>query len=367
MPLSMPHMRCMAPARRLLIWRHLSRGARFLFPQRSIPQRKTQQPSRTCRSNHCWCPPPTRRRPAFQHPQMRGLILPLSIMGTSPIPTTLTRTSYGTRAEAWAYSTYTSPSGYQPENAFMTSHPGSSCDPLSPASADADYASLRGLSLREEHPDTASHSSAPLPGCKPRGRRGRRRAADQSMRPAYRQHMLPSEDNKRFPCTLGCNSCFRTKADWKRHEATHVPAAWICMPEGKESAIRAGRCIFCGERNPTTAHFKAHNLKACLMRPVQDRGFARKDNLKQHIQQVHLKGSGEGFALGDFASEQSGLLDEWNREPDASTVDQAAMWCGFCNHSDFASWRERMDHVGLHFVQPYDVRDWEMASDSERM
>lgn len=157
------------------------------------------------------------------------------------------------------------------------------------------------------------------------------------------------EDDWSFQCTFCLKRC-KNSYEWKRHEGTHVVArTWTCMPE--HVATKDNRCAFCDLEFPSVTHLEEHNIHMCLKKALPARTFARKDHLKQHIEQAHLPGQDNGFSnLGE-------ILDCWSRDADESEFASGILWCGFCSTS-FRSWKERVKHVSSHFKAGAKMVDW---------
>ncbi|OCL04157.1 hypothetical protein AOQ84DRAFT_391737 [Glonium stellatum] len=152
-----------------------------------------------------------------------------------------------------------------------------------------------------------------------------------------------------FHCTF-CLKTWKSHYEWRRHEATHVVAKkWTCMPE--DVAINDNRCAFCDLEFPPLAHLGEHNVRICLEKAIPARAFARKDHLKQHIEQVHLLGQDHGF------TDPGKILDCWSRDANECELVPGALWCGFCGTS-FESWKERVKHVSSHFQKGAKIADW---------
>lgn len=193
------------------------------------------------------------------------------------------------------------------------------------------------------------------------GRKGKRRISITSFASIQAPSQSPSP-SKPFPCTfpLLCGKSFKDSHDWKRHEATHLPEMWICMPDGNPP-VAYDRCAFCGLYDPRMSHFKTHyNIKDCLNNSLTARSFARKDQLRNHINRIHLKrkdDSGNGSPRFKIPSGPD-LLEGWYREPtDLAVQYPAALWCGFCQ-TKFPTWVERVDHVGAHFQRGENLSTW---------
>ena len=157
------------------------------------------------------------------------------------------------------------------------------------------------------------------------------------------------KDKKTFRCIF-CRKPLKDRYEWKRHEATHVVATkWTCMPES--SALWQDSCAFCHLDSPSTAHLAKHNVEACLEKPIDARTFSRKDHLKQHVEQVHLR-------KGKFSTGQaSKVLKSWGKDVDQSEFRAGILWCGFCR-SDLGSWAERVEHIAAHFQNGVTMQDW---------
>jgi len=157
------------------------------------------------------------------------------------------------------------------------------------------------------------------------------------------------KDKKTF-CCIFCRKPLKDRYEWKRHEATHVAATkWTCMPEN--SALWQDSCAFCHLDSPSAAHLAKHNVEACLEKSVDARTFSRKDHLKQHVEQVHLR-------KGKFSTGQaSKVLKSWGKDADQSEFCAGILWCGFCK-SDLGSWAERVEHIAAHFQSGVTMQDW---------
>lgn len=113
----------------------------------------------------------------------------------------------------------------------------------------------------------------------------------------------------------------------------------------------AMKCIFCAEEVRDRDHFEQHNNLACASKDALDRAFARKDLLKQHVQQVHLCTSNEYMKRGFRVPEL------WVRDVDSLTIKPDAVWCGFCQ-CRLVSTKVRMEHVAQHFRDGVDLTTW---------
>ncbi|KAI5919386.1 hypothetical protein F4810DRAFT_703646 [Camillea tinctor] len=113
-----------------------------------------------------------------------------------------------------------------------------------------------------------------------------------------------------FACA-DCARAFKKRSDLRRHRASVHRAGdgtgWTCavpLPAGAPLLVwRVGRgraeCVLCGreeeEGEGEGAHFRTHEFEACGRRPVEDRTFARKDHLWQHLYKFHGCRKWEGW------------------------------------------------------------------------
>ena len=198
-------------------------------------------------------------------------------------------------------------------------------------------------------------TSAPQPP----GRKGKRRVGANSFNNFPAATSPPQEQEsvtKQYPCTLGCRNSFRDKHSWRRHEATHLPGMWICMPDGGDPVFNV-RCVFCGVFDPKPSHFNTHHgIERCRNASPAARRLVRKHQLRDHINRVHLQLETSGANPSrPKGSTKPDLLDGWKREPrDLASQCPRALQCGFCQ-SRFDTWRDRSDHVGAHLQQGADL------------
>jgi hypothetical protein len=160
-----------------------------------------------------------------------------------------------------------------------------------------------------------------------------------------------TDATKPYHCTV-CRNSFKDVYGWKRHESgVHgfIDTEWVCM---LTDAITQGiTCIFCSHIVHDLSHFDSHDIHKCLNKTICDRTFARKDLLKQHVQQVHLAAA-EKPVLKAFQ-----VPKEWSQEVEPARIHPAAVWCGFCLYT-CTSVNERMKHVAEHFENGYEMQDW---------
>lgn len=137
------------------------------------------------------------------------------------------------------------------------------------------------------------------------------------------------EDIPCYTCTF-CGKDLRSRYEWKRHEAIHLPSkVWICC--------RVGVPSFSKERR----------FDECAAKPEDQRTFHRKDHLSQHIRNCH-------------GSQMLGAPSTWPREWEYQPPleDQSKLVCGFCGHR-CDDWNNRVSHVGDHFANgSHFQRDW---------
>ena len=140
-----------------------------------------------------------------------------------------------------------------------------------------------------------------------------------------------------FFCTR-CNSVFRHKNDWNRHEQTEHEhqVVFICMPYGPIEASPGGpRCSSCHELDPTSDHMeREHSTHKCPELPF--------DKRKQH------------YWLDRFNRHHR---DHFTCPKDCSHAQQwrfelpkrLAYYCGFTFCSEkFSTWNDWFNHVAVH-------------------
>jgi hypothetical protein len=157
--------------------------------------------------------------------------------------------------------------------------------------------------------------------------------------------------SKPYHCTACCKS-FKDAYGWRRHESGvhgYSDTEWVCMLTG--IITQETTCIFCSEVVNNIKHFDNHDVQKCLSRPICDRTFARKDLLKQHVQQVHLT------AAEQTVSKFFQVPKAWAQAVDRARLNSAAVWCGFCLCT-CTSVTERMEHVAEHFRNGHDIQNW---------
>ncbi|PSN67351.1 hypothetical protein BS50DRAFT_390024 [Corynespora cassiicola Philippines] len=163
----------------------------------------------------------------------------------------------------------------------------------------------------------------------------------------------PSQEaSKTYHCTV-CPKSFQQEWGWRRHEySVHKfqVEKWTCMLNDMH-LLSDLTCAFCGEKVDELDHFGRHNVQFCLQQDPTNRTFARKDGLKQHVGQIHLKAADESVKK-TFKVPRS-----WASRVNASESHPDSLWCGFCL-SVMDSTASRMDHVAEHFRCGYDMSWW---------
>lgn len=160
-----------------------------------------------------------------------------------------------------------------------------------------------------------------------------------------------AQSAQQYQCTT-CRQSFSKPFDWRRHEEGvhwHIDTLWICKLH--ETTILGTHCIFCSDLILDLYHLEEHDIQVC----DADHRFSRKDLLKQHVQQVHLKTSRAAVRRG-FSVPLS-----WISPVGAGDVVPNALWCGFCM-LEFEFVEERMEHVKHHFKAGSSMEFW-MAKD----
>ena len=190
------------------------------------------------------------------------------------------------------------------------------------------------------------------------GRKGKRRISASSNNSSIAVTHERDSVSTPFACTFGCGLFSKDNYDWRKHEVTHLPEMWICMPDGWP--ILDDSCVFCGLEDPNVSHFKTHNgIEQCRNAPQSRRRFARKDHLRNHIKRMHgQQADTKRDAQKPRNSAGRDLLDGWYREPpELASHYPGALWCGFCQ-TLLNSWADRLDHVGAHFGHGGDFSAW---------
>ena len=188
------------------------------------------------------------------------------------------------------------------------------------------------------------------------GRKGKKRYTQPT------SYSSPPEENARSPstvkrcfCTFFCGRDFHDAWDWKKHEATHLPEMWHCMPDG--IPYIGDSCAFCGEHDPQVSHFRTHlNIDECKQAVCVRRQFARKEQLWNHILRVHIDNT-QSKDKRPRAYALPNRLNSWFREPQLADSFPQALWCGFCQLT-FPKWNERQEHVRRHFLSGDKRKGW---------
>ncbi|KAI5777950.1 hypothetical protein EDC01DRAFT_635159 [Geopyxis carbonaria] len=155
-----------------------------------------------------------------------------------------------------------------------------------------------------------------------------------------RSNKTATNRNAMYQCTF-CMADFTSYGDWRRHEENvHlVLNKWACAPTGKYKP-GTKECVYCDAIHENEGINRC-NVNYCHAKDPEDRVFARKDHLKQHLKKIH------GVQWRD-------AFDAWsvkNQGPRHSR-------CGFCNIT-FDTWHSRMHHVGTEFKNGQRMDDWQ--------
>jgi hypothetical protein len=154
-----------------------------------------------------------------------------------------------------------------------------------------------------------------------------------------------------YHCTV-CRRSFKDVYGWKRHESSvhgYCDIEWVCMLSA--AGFPGIECLFCSETIQDFHHLDEHDIQSCLNKSICDRTFARKDLLKQHVQQIHLATTDESI------SRVFKVPQAWSKKVETARIKEEALWCGFC-FSACDSIGERMDHVAAHFRDGADIGNW---------
>ena len=100
-----------------------------------------------------------------------------------------------------------------------------------------------------------------------------------------------------------------------------------------------GKCVYCGELEPTKDHLATHNHSACEEKGLESRTFYRKDHLRQHLRLMH-------------DVKMTPAMDLWKSE-----AQYIKSRCGFCA-MDFDKWQDRVDHLSKEFRNGADMKNW---------
>lgn len=206
--------------------------------------------------------------------------------------------------------------------------------PPSVSSAETSRSSLTDMSFASAF----SHRSLGSYGSLEKKERRRRR-----QKPAIPQTTLQKKSRgaRIFQCTF-CTDSFPAKYDWQRHEKSlHIALdKWTCALQGAVLSLNGvSYCTFCRAKNPDNDHMETHNFSACQEKSFAERTFYRKDHLVQHLRLMH-----------------DVKFDPWMEHWKSGTTEIKSR-CGFCS-STFSTWKDRVDHIAMHFKNGADMSQW---------
>ncbi|KAI5843582.1 hypothetical protein BZA05DRAFT_439181 [Tricharina praecox] len=144
----------------------------------------------------------------------------------------------------------------------------------------------------------------------------------------------------RFTCTFCSRVSFPTVGNWTRHEeVVHlILKKWICAPDGART--RQGNCVYCRCGPCDTAKCEYSCRSRCAEKGEDQRTFARKDHLKQHLMTVHRV-------------RWSSPFNRWFVDTGLPVRSR----CGFCGEC-FDSWAMRKKHVAAEFKNGRKMSQW---------
>ncbi|KAH7139352.1 hypothetical protein B0J11DRAFT_41441 [Dendryphion nanum] len=198
----------------------------------------------------------------------------------------------------------------------------------------------------------AASSSLPARATKRKGRRLHASRFSTFVSNSLTNMELPTQETQKiYHCTI-CPKTFKDSSGWQRHESgVHFHTTqWICMLNG--AVIDDLDCAFCSELFPDPEHQLLHNIPSCLFKSLSERTFYRKDQLKQHIQQIHIP------EMDPSTKKAFRVPAGWAKEKDVVDSDPRSLWCGFCRQT-FPSTTERMEHVADHFRNGFHINQWQ--------
>ncbi|KAI1965310.1 hypothetical protein LOZ58_001156 [Ophidiomyces ophidiicola] len=205
---------------------------------------------------------------------------------------------------------------------------------LSSYSFDTTQSSISDMSFASAFSHRSSRASFTSADAKERRRRRHKSVVGQSSFHKPRAARI-------YQCTF-CTDTFPTKYDWQRHEKSlHLALdKWTCAPHGGVvTENNKSLCAFCRHPDPDDDHLGSHNFQICQEKSIQERTFYRKDHLNQHLRLMH------NAKLGPW-------MCQWK-----SATTEVKSRCGFCS-STFATWKERIDHLAVHFKAGMDMSHW---------
>jgi uncharacterized C2H2 Zn-finger protein len=158
---------------------------------------------------------------------------------------------------------------------------------------------------------------------------------------------VPVKEPRNLFCTWpSCESQFRYRFDWSRHEEAkhYCPYHWVCCYEGSIPQA-VSHCQLCSRTDHTTIE----HCHSCASKDVESRTFLREDQLAQHIKRVHFSGVDAKPKIS------KDLLSSWKvANP---LMSDAYLHCGFCGMV-LANWSDRQKHVFDHLSRGVCKSSW---------
>ncbi|MCJ1371194.1 hypothetical protein MMC20_002409 [Loxospora ochrophaea] len=126
---------------------------------------------------------------------------------------------------------------------------------------------------------------------------------------------LNRDERYPFACTSRCGKKFKKKDDWRKHEELNYPQEiWRC------------------------------HLDSCRSGLKEKQIYRRKDKFKEHLAKCH------GYSC---------VADKDIERYHFQIKSKFSRLCIFQDcETHFHSWRERIDHIGKHFVRRWDITQW---------
>lgn len=157
------------------------------------------------------------------------------------------------------------------------------------------------------------------------------------LEPLLTQEDASTSSKAQPTCKFQCTFCGKelSEKSWKRHEESqHLQRRkWVCMRASVPITDPSVPCIFCVAGSETQFFGCTHRAVECAARPVEERSFARRDHLTQHIKLFH------NTSVDDY------VLSKWEVEIPCF---ERTWKCGFCGLF-LLGWNRRAAHIATHF------------------